>query len=718
MSELSKASELLRDIFGYHSFRGRQAEIIEHVTQGKDALVLMPTGGGKSLCYQLPALLRPGVGIVVSPLIALMQDQVDALQQLGIRAAFLNSTLTPEQSREIAFAARNGDLDLLYVAPERLLTASFLSFLDALQVALFAIDEAHCVSQWGHDFRPDYVQLSQLHQRYPTIPRIALTATADGPTRREIIERLDLGNAGIFIAGFDRPNICYRVVEKNGPRRQLLSFLNTNHRGDSGIIYCLSRKKTEATAEWLREMGWKALPYHAGMPAQTRQLHQQRFLREENIVIVATIAFGMGIDKPNVRFVAHLDLPKSMEAYYQETGRAGRDGLPANAWLAYGMEDVVKLKQMLEKSEAEEKYKRLEQHKLDALLGYCELTSCRRQTLLAYFDDHLAQPCGNCDTCLDPPQVWDGTEAARKALSCIYRTGQRFGVGYLIDVLRGEETPRIHGNNHQHLSTFGIGKDLSEEQWRAVFRQLMARGLVSVELQFGGLYLNDKARPVLRGEQSVQLRHSVKPEGIRASRKSKSDGMSFEGAALKLWDALRAKRREIADAQQVAPYVIFPDVTLQEMVEELPVTEEAFADLTGVGHVKLQRYAKPFIEIIEQHVMQYGVDLPRTVQKTLVLFHEGKSVPEIADIREIKTATAYEHIAQAVSAGIIGLEQLPEISAEMFEEIQRVYDGLPDDDKPRLKPTYEALDGKYEYWILRCVLANRTTGVGGISKKL
>ncbi len=457
---------ILRNTFGYQNFRGEQENIINHILADGDALVLMPTGGGKSLCYQIPALIRPGVAIIISPLISLMQDQVIALQQFGIRAAFLNSSLTLDEARLVSRQLRQGELDLLYIAPERLMTSRFLDFLNTAQIALFAIDEAHCVSQWGHDFRTDYAQLSILHQRFPTIPRIALTATADEPTRRDIINHLGLDKAKIFIAGFNRPNIRYRVVQKKNARRQLLDFLQEEgYHGDAGIVYCLSRKKVEETAEWLNKQGWLALPYHAGLDSQVRKQNQTRFLREEGVIIVATVAFGMGIDKPNVRFVAHLDLPKSMEAYYQETGRAGRDGLPANAWMAYGLQDVVLLRRMMEQSDADEQHKRLERHKLESMLAYCELTTCRRQSLLEYFKDHLDQPCGNCDTCLEPVETWDGTEAAQKALSCIYRTGQRFGVHYLIDVLLGKDNPRIKAQGHEQLSTFGIGQEFSEQQW-------------------------------------------------------------------------------------------------------------------------------------------------------------------------------------------------------------------------------------------------------------
>ncbi|TPW13675.1 MAG: ATP-dependent DNA helicase RecQ, partial [Halothiobacillaceae bacterium] len=469
---MEQALQALHSVFGYRHFRPLQHEIIEHVVAGGDALVLMPTGGGKSLCYQIPALVRSGTAIVISPLIALMEDQVSALKQAGVRADYLNSTLSFDESRDVESRLLRGELDLLYVAPERLLTARTLDLLTKAELALFAIDEAHCVSQWGHDFRPEYMQLSVLHERFPTIPRIALTATADAPTRNEITQRLALEQARVFVNGFDRPNIRYHVTEKNSPREQLLNFIRREHRGDAGIVYCLSRKKVEAVAEWLSQKGVIALPYHAGLSAEIRKRHQVRFLHDEGIVMVATIAFGMGIDKPNVRFVAHLDLPKSLEAYYQETGRAGRDGLPANAWMAYGLQDVVTLRQMLEEADTLEARKQVERQKLEAMLGYCEVTSCRRQTLLNYFNDTLPEPCGNCDTCLSPVATWDGSEAVRKALSCVYRTGQRFGVNYVIEVLLGKENERIRSLGHNRLTTYGLGKELDVNQWRSLFRQL------------------------------------------------------------------------------------------------------------------------------------------------------------------------------------------------------------------------------------------------------
>ena len=595
--------EVLDRVFGYDAFRDEQEAITEHVAGGGDALVVMPTGGGKSLCYQIPALLRDGVAVVVSPLIALMQDQVEALRQTGVRAAYLNSTLAFDEVRAIEADARSGALDLLYVAPERLMGDRTLALLDGLRIALFAIDEAHCVSQWGHDFRPEYLQLSVLHERYPDVPRIALTATADAPTRREIADRLGLGDARVFVSGFDRPNIRYAIVPKHNARQQLLRFLETEHRDHAGIVYCLSRRRVEETAQWLRDRGYDALPYHAGMNANERSLHQDAFLREEGVIIVATIAFGMGIDKPDVRFVAHLDLPKSIESYYQETGRAGRDGLPADAWMAYGLSDVVTLRQMVEGSGADEQRKRIEVRKLDALLGLCELTTCRRRTLLAYFGEERADPCGNCDNCIAPPEAWDATEAAQKALSCVYRTGQRFGAVYVIDVLRGKDDERIRGFRHHRLSTFGIGADISASTWRSVFRQLVARGLMRVDVEgFGSLKLTEASRAVLRGECELHLRHDAPAaRKTRRERPARAARTALGPEHQALFDALRDRRRELARSQGVPPYVIFHDVTLEAMAEQQPRTLEAFAALPGVGEKKLDRYATTFIELIVGH---------------------------------------------------------------------------------------------------------------------
>lgn len=596
---MSEALNILQSVFGYESFREPQDAIIETVLKGGDALVLMPTGGGKSLCYQIPALARSGCGIVISPLIALMQDQVSAMRQIGVRASFLNSTLDPHAAREVEAQLLSGDLDLLYIAPERLTQERCIALLKQASIALFAIDEAHCVSQWGHDFRADYLQLSLLHQRFPEIPRIALTATADARTREEIIMRLDLGEAQQFIAGFDRPNIRYRIALKHNPKPQLLRFLKEEHAHHAGIVYCLSRKKTEDVAFWLREQGFNALPYHAGLGASVRADHQARFLREEAVIIVATIAFGMGIDKPDVRFVAHLDMPKTVESYYQETGRAGRDGEPANAWMIYGLQDVIKLRQMMAGSEGSEEHKRAEQHRLNAMLGLCEITTCRREGLMNYFGEHLAEPCGNCDTCLEPADTWDGTDSARKALSVVYRTGQRFGVNHLIDVLRGAENKKVSQFGHQQLPTYGIGKDLDNQQWRSVFRQLVARGHLSVDLeQFGALRLEEKCRPLLRGEQAIELRRDTRGKNIKLQTKTELPS----DIDIALWEALRDRRRTLAEEQGVPPYVIFHDRSLKEMCALLPSNPMQFGRITGVGERKLDKYGEAFLTVINDHL--------------------------------------------------------------------------------------------------------------------
>ncbi|HEX5363112.1 MAG TPA: DNA helicase RecQ [Gallionella sp.] len=604
---MATPQQILHDVFGYASFRGAQQAIVEHVVAGGDALVLMPTGGGKSLCYQIPSLLRPGIGIVVSPLIALMQDQVDALKQLGVSAAFLNSSLDADAAREVYRQINRGELKLLYVAPERLMTEGFLSLLERLDeengIALFAIDEAHCVSQWGHDFRPEYRALTVLHERFPSVPRIALTATADAPTRREIVERLSLEQAEQFVSSFDRPNIRYRVALKNNARQQLQAFLENEHPNDAGIVYCLSRKKVEETAAWLKEQGWDALPYHAGLDAATRNKNQRRFLREEGVIMVATVAFGMGIDKPNVRFVAHLDLPKSMEGYYQETGRAGRDGQPANAWMAYGLGDVVSMRQMLLSGDAPEERKRVELQKLDALLGFCESTDCRHQTILRYFGEEHPGGCAQCDNCLEPVDTWDATQAAQMALSCVYRTGQRFGVAHLIDVLLGKETPKVVQFNHRELSTFGIGKELTQQQWSSVYRQLVAAGYINVDMEaYGGLKLSEAARPVLKGLQEVWLRRDadpVKRKSLRAEGKAKSRE-PFAGASDDvLWLALKAKRTELAREQGVPPYVIFHDSTLLEIHNHRPHTLDEMGKISGVGQAKLAKYGDAFLQVVE-----------------------------------------------------------------------------------------------------------------------
>ena len=597
----SSAGELLHRVFGFSCFRAHQEDIIAHLLEGGDALVLMPTGGGKSLCYQIPAMLREGTGVVVSPLIALMQDQVNALLQSGVRAAALNSTLSPGESRHVEDAILAGHLDLLYVAPERLLQPRTLELLAESRIALFAIDEAHCVSRWGHDFRPEYLGLAELASRFPQVPRVALTATADAPTRREIRARLALEDARVFVGGFDRPNIRYQIRAKDNPRQQLLAFLEAEHRGDAGIVYCLSRRSVDETANWLRERGWPALPYHAGMANADRRRHQERFIAEEGVIVVATIAFGMGIDKPNVRFVAHLDLPKSIEAYYQETGRAGRDGLPADAWMVYGLTDVIRLRQMLEASEAGEQHKRVERGKLEAMLGYCEVTGCRRQILLSYFDEVMETACGNCDTCLQPADSWDGTEAAQKALSCVYRTGQIFGVNYLIDVLIGKTNERMRRFRHDTISTFGIGLELNQRQWRSVFRQLVARGFLGVDMEgHGGLHLTPLSRGVLRGETTLLLRKDLVPEKHRRAKAERAQPLSTEDDA-SLWEALRAHRLDLAKTQGVPPYVIFHDSALLEMTRTVPTSLESLASINGVGQVKLERYGDSFLDVLRGH---------------------------------------------------------------------------------------------------------------------
>jgi ATP-dependent DNA helicase RecQ len=597
---LSPARNVLRETFGYSAFRDGQEAVVDHVVAGGDALVLMPTGGGKSLCYQIPSLVRPGTGIVVSPLIALMQDQVAALAQLGVRAAFLNSTLDAGAARATERALLAGELDLLYVAPERLTTPRCLDLLDRAQIALFAIDEAHCVAQWGHDFRPEYLQLSLLHERYPRIPRIALTATADPQTRTEIRARLGLAQARVFVSSFDRPNIRYTIVDKSDARSQLLHFLRSEHPGDAGIVYCLSRRKVDETAAWLAAKGVRALPYHAGMDTATRTDHQARFQRDDGLVMVATIAFGMGIDKPDVRFVAHLDLPRSIEGYYQETGRAGRDGAPADAWMAYGLADLVQQRRFIDQSDASDEYKRVSAAKLDALLGLCETAGCRRVRLLDYFGEASA-PCGNCDTCLEPPETFDATVPAQKALSAIYRTGQRFGAVHLVDVLRGKAGERITRWGHDQLSVFGVGADLDEGAWRVIFRQLAALGLAHVDHEaHGALRLTEASRPVLKGEQPVAMRRVVARPGAatRTSRSGIAAGGGFGAPDTALLERLKAWRLAEARTQSVPAFVILHDKTLAEIARQRPRTLTALGGVSGIGARKLERYGPALVAIV------------------------------------------------------------------------------------------------------------------------
>jgi ATP-dependent DNA helicase RecQ len=735
-SPTDTALDILNRVFGYPSFRGAQQHIIEHVVDGGDALVLMPTGGGKSLCYQIPALLRPGTGIVVSPLIALMQDQVDALRQLGVRAAFLNSSLMPDEQQAVEQRLLDGTLDLLYVAPERLLTERFLGLLERVEPALFAIDEAHCVSQWGHDFRPEYIQLERLHQRWPNIPRIALTATADAPTRNEIVTRLELQRAELFVSSFDRPNIRYRIVEKTQPRRQLLEFLRDEHPDDAGIVYCLSRRKVDETAEFLRAQGFDAIAYHAGHSADERRARQARFIQGEGVIVVATIAFGMGIDKPDVRFVAHMDLPKSIEAYYQETGRAGRDGLPADAWLCYGLADVVMLRQFIDKGEGEERFKRVEHHKLDALIGLCESIECRRQTLLHYFGERLPDPCGNCDTCLTPVETWDGTEAAQKALSCIYRTGQKFGAAHLTDVLLGKDTARIRKFGHERVSTFGIGKELKADQWKSVYRQLVAAGMAAVDVEgFGGLRLAEAARPVLRGEQSVRLRRDperTRSRAERGQRQSIPDIARTSPEAQALWERLRERRRELAVEQKLAPYMIFGDAALREMLAYRPRNQDEFSRISGVGAAKLERYAEDFLAVLAAHEAEHGrpTDLPAlpplserrardlstrrvandgsladTAMSSLLLLREGITPEQVAERRGMSPRTIWGHLAKCIEAGAADVSEVVDLPDRDLKRIRNALQQLADGPSMPLKPAFEALEGEYPYEVLSCVRA-------------
>ncbi|RMM49753.1 ATP-dependent DNA helicase RecQ [Pseudomonas amygdali pv. lachrymans] len=700
---LEQAQRVLKDIFGYDSFRGRQGAIIERVANGGDALVLMPTGGGKSLCFQVPGLLREGLCVVVSPLIALMDDQVATLDELGVSAAALNSTLSAEQQRELANRIRLGEVKMLYLAPERLVQPRMLSFLQNLQIALFAIDEAHCVSQWGHDFRPEYLQLGQLAELFPDVPRIALTATADKRTREEIVTRLHLQNAERFLSSFDRPNIFYRIVPKEQPRKQLLAFLS-ERRSDAGIVYCLSRKKVDEVAVFLSENGYPALPYHAGLPSETRAANQKRFLNEEGLIMVATIAFGMGIDKPNVRFVAHMDLPKSLEAYYQETGRAGRDGLPADAWMAYGLQDVLMLKQMLQNSEGDERHKRLEQHKLDAMLALCEETRCRRQTLLAYFDEDMPNPCGHCDNCVDGVQTWDATEPARQALSAIYRTGQRYGVGHLVDVLLGKSNDKVESFGHQHLSVFGVGKARTEAEWRSLFRQLVARGLADIDLEgYGGLRLSDTCRPLLRGEVTLELRRDLKPQTTSKSSSGSPASQLVRGEEREQWEALRALRRKLAEEHAVPPYVIFPDSTLLEMLRSKPGSMAEMARVGGVGARKLERYGEAFLEVLSGKA-----EAPRVVadvrHELISLARAGMTPTQIAGQLQCSEKNVYTLLAEAIGKQQLSIEQALDLPEDLLGEVQDAFlDG--EGELPPVSAIAEQFAGRVPEGVLYCVRA-------------
>lgn len=733
--------DVLQHIYGYHEFQGTQEEVITHVLNGNDALVLMPTGGGKSLCYQIPSILRPGTGIVVSPLIALMQDQVSALTQMGVKAACLNSSLTAVKQREVESRFRQGDLDLLYVAPERLMTPAFLGLLQSLPVALFAIDEAHCVSQWGHDFRPEYTQLTMLHERFPDVPRVALTATADGPTRRDIIEHLQLQNAAVFSTGFDRPNISYTVTLKDKGLDQLLHFIRHRHKGEAGIVYRISRKKVDETAEALQASGIPALPYHAGMTAIQRSHNQERFMREEGVVMVATVAFGMGVDKPNVRFVAHLEPPRSLEAYHQETGRAGRDGLPAESFLTYGLADVVLLRKMIGTPDTNPRAQ-IEHRKLNALLGFLETVSCRRKTLLGYFGEELLEPCGNCDTCLFPPQTWDGTIAAQKALSSVYRTGQRFGVAHLTDILLGKLTKRITAHGHNTLKTYGCGKELAKESWKSIFRQMVAHNLLTVDMDgHGNLLLNEHSWTVLRGERTVQFRREsleagssstrITPETDSALHASLSHPLT--GALLQL---LRDTRLQLSEAQDVPPYAIFPDKTLMEIAVFRPVSTDELSNLYGVGQAKLTMYGQRFVDLVADHEAQFGKPenipampqraaekekrratrasrgITETVKSSIELFRQHGTVEAVAAERGLVVGTVFGHLAQGIRFQEIALAEITRGIAEW--ELQAIHEtlGTSIGSGAGLKGAFDALKGKYDYGLLRCI-ATELRGKGG-----
>lgn len=709
-SSQQAALQMLSSVFGYDYFRGQQAEVIDNAVQGKNTLVLMPTGGGKSVCYQIPALLREGVGIVVSPLIALMKDQVDTLRELGVRAEFLNSSLSLQDQRQVEQDLQNGKLDLLYVAPERLLNASFLNLLDQAPVALFAIDEAHCVSQWGHDFRPEYQQLGLLAQRYPHIPRMALTATADERTRADIIQVLSLQNAPIFLSSFDRPNIRYTITEKDNGRKQLLDFIQQQPEGSAGIVYCLSRKRVEETAEFLQSKGLPALAYHAGLPQAERARVQDEFLYEEGRIVCATVAFGMGIDKPNVRFVAHLDLPKSLEGYYQETGRAGRDGLPSEAWMAYGLGDVVSVRRMLAMSDAPLEVKRIEAGKLDALLAYCETASCRRQVLLNYFSETGTKPCGNCDICANPPETWDATVAAQKALSAAIRTGNRFGAAYLVDVLLGTEADKIKQLGHHELPTFGVGQDLSEAAWRNVFRQLVALGYLLPDAEgFGGLVAGEKARDLLKGKSTLWLRELALPKA-KVAKKDRAIGKASDlpVEAQRRFEALRTLRLAFAQSQKVPPYIIFNDATLRDMAVTDPSHLGELKLINGVGEQKLARYGQAFLDRLAEiralpadQALDYDepiLEKVDTVTATLELVNRGLNRAQIAEHRGLAEDTIGSHLLKLYQANEVTTHEILFLEPDEIKEIQAAAKELKMKAKQAAsKALKEALNHKYGY---------------------
>ena len=705
---MNEAHARLEHVFGYKSFRSHQEKIIATVLDGGDCLALMPTGGGKSLCYQIPSLVRAGTGVVVSPLIALMQDQVDALREAGVKAAFLNSTLDRQQQDAIEREFAAGALDLLYVAPERLVQERTLALMERAQVALFAIDEAHCVAQWGHDFRPEYRQLKILAERFPNVPRIALTATADERTRQEIVTELRLEDAACFIASFDRPNIRYIIAEMGSMsgREKLWQFLESEHPADAGIVYCLSRKAVEETAAWLKIKGRKALAYHAGLDAAVRAKAQTKFLSDDGIIIVATIAFGMGIDKPDVRFVAHLNLPKSVEAYYQETGRAGRDGEPANAWMAYGIQDIVQLRQWIAQSDGAEAFKKVQRQKLDALIGLAEMPGCRRQALLAYFGERAAEPCGNCDNCINPPATEDGTTLAQKALSAVYRTGQRYGVSYVVDVLAGKEDERAIRNGHDRLSVYGIGKDQPATVWKGLFRQLIAAGyLTGDEEGHGTLALTDRARPLLRGEDKFLMR--VARAAPKKSKREAKTSAKVSTANDTLFQALRALRLKLASDARLPPYVVAQDRTLIELAEKRPGNEAELHDIMGLGASKIARYGAAFLETIasfKKHPLLAN-RLSATVNQTLALHLRGLDAEKIAAERRIEVATVFGHFAEAIEAGLLESGQVLNLDPAEVDEILAAFERCHTLDSGKLGPAHASLEGRYDYGVLKCLLA-------------
>jgi ATP-dependent DNA helicase RecQ len=704
-----KAKQILKDVFGYSKFRHHQQKVIDTVLKRKsDVLVLMPTGGGKSICYQIPSLILDGTGIVISPLIALMQDQVEALQQLGVRAAFINSSQTVKQNNVIRQRLMDNELDILYLSPERLLKDDTLELLQTIEIALFAIDEAHCVSEWGHDFRRVYQELKILSKKFPNTPKIALTATADEKIKNEIIKQLILKNAKVYVNSFDRPNIKYEIIEREGGHQQLHQFIKKKHPNDAGIVYCLSRKKVEATADFLNKHGRIALPYHAGMSSSKRAEYQKRFLVEDNVIIVATIAFGMGIDKPNVRFVAHFSLPKNIESYYQETGRAGRDGQPSDAWMAYGYQDVVLLRQFITGSNAEDAHKRVLNNKLDSLIDLCEQSSCRRQTILGYFGEQLKEPCGNCDNCLNPPEKIDVTESAQKALSAVHRTGQRFGMMYLIDVLTGKDDERIRKNDHHKLKVFGIGDSETKTCWRTIFRQLITHQYLYVnEDQFNALNLTDKCRDLLKGDEKFFIKKQNKKEPKPISSDQPKAEYELKNYDKPLWEALKELRTELATEQGVPPYIIFSDASMLQMVKSRPADNNQFKYISGVGEFKAEKYGEKFCTVINKFANQQKVNarLSDNSKETIYLFDQGRTPDEIAEERDINLNTVYSHLAEAVKFGSLEITKVVGLPQAEIDEIIQVAEivGYLEDNK--LKPVFDMLDGEYNYGVLRCVLA-------------